>query len=302
MYLDAMRTAVHTHRNALSEPSFVHLYGRLGPDLRIAPISSGAVILSQISGGQSVSPGRGSIAIKYVAEGTEYYHLSGRPYVVEAGNFLFVPEMTEGEAGRSSQRETAHGLCVYLPETRSLPSSDQRLEEPLLFPAHGSDLGRMLERMHRNLFSRPWRGKLEVAAMVKAVDGNVGNLMADALRSIQSIEAVKGSTRYEIFRRLTLARMYLHDIDDRPVDLAELAKVARMSRFQLTRLFADQFGSPPATYHRRLRLERAGETIASGHATCTEAGFRYGFNGATQFSRAFRKTFGVSPSQLRRKH
>ncbi|WP_343342868.1 AraC family transcriptional regulator [Sphingomicrobium sp. XHP0239] len=284
---------------ATSRPTarFARIEGTLAPERLGVPSGDGKLILSQIRKGVVASPPRRSIGLKYVASGTEYYCLDNRSYVVEGGNFLFVPEGFHGEAGRATVGETAFGLCVHLRDRDAVSLAAERLEEPIIFPVLCSPLGRMLERTHRSLHARPERGAALAGPMLDRIDAGIETFLGDALRGIDSMTAVKRATRYENFRRLNAAQAYLHDINDRPVELAELARVARMSRFQLARLFADRFGLPPSAYHRRLRLVRAQAMIAAGKINCTEAAFRYGFGGSAQFSRAYSRTFGIPPSR-----
>jgi AraC-like DNA-binding protein len=119
--------------------------------------------------------------------------------------------------------------------------------------------------------------------------------MEETLRMIAGIDAQKPSTRYETMRRLNVARGYLHEVTDRPVELAELAKVSGISRFQLLRNFRDVFGAPPAAYHRNLRLCLAKEQVESRRLTCSQAAHRFGFADCSSFSHAYRRVFGEPP-------
>lgn len=119
--------------------------------------------------------------------------------------------------------------------------------------------------------------------------------MEDVARELDSLGHLKKSTRYENLRRLGVARGYLHDVTDRPVELAELATVAGISRFQLLRHFRDCYGAPPGAYHRHLRLQLAKQAVDDGHLSCAQAAHRFGFADSSSFSHAYRRAFGRAP-------
>jgi transcriptional regulator GlxA family with amidase domain len=214
---------------------------------------------------------------------------------VSSGHFLYVPERQDGgvEIGRSDSSSTL-GLCVYLPRS-VLGDSHDMLDAPMLFPADCSGLGRLLNRAARQMvWSQPQRSVIASQLLQKVAD-QIEPLMEDTVRMLDGMTAQKESTRYETLRRLNVARGYLHAVIDRPVELAELAKVAGISRFQLLRSFRDAFGAPPATYHRTLRLKLAKEEIDRKLLSCSEAAHRFGFADCSSFSHAYRRAFGEAP-------
>lgn len=111
------------------------------------------------------------------------------------------------------------------------------------------------------------------------------------------LDAAKPSTRRDILQRLERARAHLHDHLDRGVALAELALVARLSRFHLARYFKRAFGTAPVAYHRALRLERAARFLSAGHGSVAQAAELIGYSDAVALSHAFRKHFGVPPQR-----
>ena len=88
----------------------------------------------------------------------------------------------------------------------------------------------------------------------------------------------------------------LVDIDD-PAAGAELARRAHLSRFHFDRVSAGILGESPAAFRRRLLLERAAWELTSG-TPATEAAFGAGYASLEAFSRAFRRAYGVAPSQF----
>jgi AraC-like DNA-binding protein len=64
--------------------------------------------------------------------------------------------------------------------------------------------------------------------------------------------------------------------------------------------FTATVGIPLRPYLRWLKLERAGVAIAAG-APLGEAAHAAGFADAAHMTRTFRRMFGVTPSELRRR-
>ena len=95
-------------------------------------------------------------------------------------------------------------------------------------------------------------------------------------------------------RRVTDRRLH-----DPGFDREALADALGISVRGLTRLFASLQISP-SEYIRTRRLEQCRcALLASAEMTVTEIALSNGFNDSSQFSSAFRKEFGMSPSAYR---
>jgi AraC family transcriptional regulator len=86
----------------------------------------------------------------------------------------------------------------------------------------------------------------------------------------------------------------------KPISLAELAQLVRLSPTYFCRAFSQSFGTPPQRYHTRQRIERAKELLAKPGATVTDVGLTVGYSDASGFSTAFRRVTGLNPSSYRR--
>ena len=84
------------------------------------------------------------------------------------------------------------------------------------------------------------------------------------------------------------------------ITLTELAQVAGMSTFHFARMFARTVGLQPHRYVSRLRLERAMAEIAAGKLSLFQIALSAGFSSQESFTRAFRRSTGLTPGQYRR--
>ena len=66
-------------------------------------------------------------------------------------------------------------------------------------------------------------------------------------------------------------------------------------------LFHKQFGTSPAKYRIRLRIQRARELLEEGGSTVTEAAYASGFENIGYFCRCYLKLVGETPSETKRK-
>jgi AraC-like DNA-binding protein len=100
---------------------------------------------------------------------------------------------------------------------------------------------------------------------------------------------------------LARVRDYLHDCLERSVTMRELAALASMSRFQLTRRFQRRYGVPVHGYLRHVRLEEAKRRLARGQTIAAVAA-DLGFVDQSHFHHRFRGSFGMTPGQWRAAH
>jgi AraC family transcriptional regulator len=111
--------------------------------------------------------------------------------------------------------------------------------------------------------------------------------------------ARKASTEQDYRERIvrTLAHIQRHLDED--LELEDLATVAAFSRFHFHRIFRGLVGESLHEHIRRLRLERAAQSLKRGDDAITDVAFATGFETHESFTRAFGEMFGVSPSAYR---
>jgi AraC-like DNA-binding protein len=108
--------------------------------------------------------------------------------------------------------------------------------------------------------------------------------------------ATSSALKLDALRRV---REYLHDRIGEPVTTIDLARVAGLSRFQLTRQFQRAFGLPLHAFHLQIRLEEARRRMQRGQMVATVAA-DLGFVDQSHLHRRFRARFGVTPGEWRR--
>jgi AraC-like DNA-binding protein len=90
------------------------------------------------------------------------------------------------------------------------------------------------------------------------------------------------------------ARDYIEKSYQQQLALDDVATVAGVTRFHLTRIFAAEFGVTPRAYLLHVRLARAKALLADG-VPVQQAAADTGFSDQSHFTRHFRKTYGITP-------
>lgn len=103
-------------------------------------------------------------------------------------------------------------------------------------------------------------------------------------------------------RRFELVLDYIEANLHQPLAAERLAEIASFSRFHFHRQFADYVGVGVARYVLLMRLRHASYKVAfDRRARIIDIALDAGFENPESFTRAFRSTFGQSPTQFRRK-
>jgi AraC-like DNA-binding protein len=87
-----------------------------------------------------------------------------------------------------------------------------------------------------------------------------------------------------------------------PLDVAALARAARLSPAHFSREFRRAFGEPPHQYLLTRRLERAAALLRSTDRTVADICFTVGLRSIGSFTTSFSRTFGLSPTAYRAAH
>jgi AraC family transcriptional regulator len=127
---------------------------------------------------------------------------------------------------------------------------------------------------------------IRLAAQAVKVDGGVGRD-----ESAISPAAVARVTR-------TVRMIEAHSSTD--LTLVRLAREARLSPFHFLRIFESLTGATPHQYLLRSRLRVAATRLATESTRILDVALDAGFGDVSNFNRAFRGEFGVSPSFYRK--
>src|SRR6516165_2904694 len=128
--------------------------------------------------------------------------------------------------------------------------------------------------------------------MVPAIPGK-------ACQILRISERTRSATALTYIQRVNLAIDHIVGRLGEPLRLRDLARVAMLSPFHFHRVFQALVGSTPADFVRRLRLEKALAMLSHPRPpSLTAIALACGFSSSSDFSRCFKRRFGVPPSSF----
>ena len=234
-----------------------------------------------------------------VLEGCVVLKLNGKEYAVQAG-MVFSARLSGQQPMNASHCADRHlrtlALGIY-PETFSQqPLLQSLLEEwescgspALLWPIPGYLLSGLHHPLHNTLSGLPRQLMLE-GAMLQLLGHGLQLRMQDSHRRPLPIAAQHS--------RLENVRRMLEQHPEKEYSLNELAQLAAMSSSSLRSKFRQAYGLPVFDYLRDCRLALARRYLQQGYSV-QQAAWMSGYQHATNFSTAFRRRYGIAPSDLR---
>jgi AraC family transcriptional regulator len=99
--------------------------------------------------------------------------------------------------------------------------------------------------------------------------------------------------------RMEAAVDYLELNLEREIDYGRAASKANCSTFHFLRMFAVVTGVTAGEYVRRRRLSHAALELAGGDAKVIDLALRFGYESPDAFAKAFKREFGITPSEAR---
>jgi AraC family transcriptional regulator len=92
---------------------------------------------------------------------------------------------------------------------------------------------------------------------------------------------------------------YIEGHFSEPIGLDDVASASGMSRFHLSRLFAQTAGRSVSAYLRARRLSEAAKKLADGEGNILSVALSVGYGSHEAFTRAFGALFGATPESIR---
>ncbi|GED70763.1 AraC family transcriptional regulator [Brevibacillus reuszeri] len=167
----------------------------------------------------------------------------------------------------------------------------RRFQMPIL-----PEMARLLPNLNGPSFSQPRLRKLQVEGKVLELAslGLDTFLFGHELHRSKSTMSRHDREKIRQARDILLARM------ESPPSLIELAKMAQINEFKLKVGFKEEYGTSVFAYLREKRLEKAWSLLRDGNHNVSQTASAVGFSNFSHFAEAFRKQYGLNPSDMKR--
>ncbi len=233
-------------------------------------------------------------AIGVIEAGAEQFYYRGSTHIAPSGAIIVINpgETHTGQAAARSGwayrmlypdttllRRVASGVAGYSQGIPHFPS-------PVI---HDNQLSAALRRLHLTLETSP--SALERQSRLLATLALLVTRYADSPRVEQVVRREQTGVRR--------VRQYLDAYYGENVSLDDLARLAGLSPFHLSRVFAREVGLPPHTYLTGVRVDHAKRLLLAGHPAAAAAR-ETGFVDQSHLTRHFKRIVGVTPGQYMR--
>jgi AraC family transcriptional regulator len=255
-------------------------------------------------------------SIKYVTEGVEHYQLNRANYALRPQRYLLVHPEHNGRVLIHSPFDVK-GLCINItphlmaqimathqrpeaitesPEQWSMADLHQLWKVPI----HG-DNAALVHRLNQMIQSVATTGQHDTPAFTQEFFYEAATMFLSGYghlgQQLLACKAVKKSTRIELMHRLALGREVIESSFTQSIDIAWVARQARMSEYHFFRLFKAVYGLSPYQLLLQRRMELGQQLLNTQRYSVSETALHCGFSDIFSFSKAFKKHFGVAPSK-----
>lgn len=244
-----------------------------------------------IVGHESTRHVHDAFEIYYMKEGSCTYYIEESAYKVLPGDIILIP-------GNTSHRTTYGGVA----HTRLLVNcSYAYIPEPVLERLTG------IGPLYRN--NRVLSQLEELFAKIEHEYSHADALSAEVLKCFTAellFVILRHKNEHE---KVTLGSDFIKTVQDyiqenymNEVKLSSIAEMLSVSQEHLSRVFKQETGIGFKDYLTGFRLQKAEDMLKheTGRAV-SEVAYACGFNDGNYFSYKFKKAYGVSPTEVRRK-
>ena len=151
-----------------------------------------------------------------------------------------------------------------------------------------------MQRVAQEIFDNPLRGSLQ-SLWVEAKCHELIALQLEIMAR-QATGGTRQTTDVDIFYAI---RAYLEENFLEPHSLQQIGRTFAINEFKLKKGFREHFQTTIFDYLLALRLNHARQLLLDTDCQVSEASVVVGYKNANHFSAAFKKMFGVSPSDIR---
>lgn len=243
-------------------------------------------------------------------------------FVIEKVELVMLVE--SGKGSMIHKNRPSHGLAIFLGGARTICFDDKKINATkntiIYFPKGSSytikekipsDCYAINFQMPDNIIFEPFSLKVKnlnsflesfktsVKIWTKKKSGYTSKVKSELYNIIYNMQSEYGLP-YGNSSVIEPAIDYIHsNYYKETISIAHLAALCNISAVHLSNTFVKIFAMPPIKYINNLKMTRAKELLSSQMYTVREVCFLSGYNDESYFSREFKKSFGITPSEYK---
>ena len=258
--------------------------------------------------------GKGLCSVKTFSNGNAYYNTGKGFYRVDSRSFLILNSDTE-YAIKINQPEPVSSFCLFFKTEllSELASLSFRKPEFLVdnynfLPDNFNFVERTfpIERLHTSSFYR-FKSGLDtfnhdpfwVTENFVSIINDLAGINSENFAERERLRLKRNSARREVYKRVMIAREYLHYSYNRAVSLEEVANVSCLSLNHLLRCFKQVFGISPHQYLVTVKLQQAQRLLKKSDKSLMQICDEIGFQSVGTFCNLFKKRTGFTPQEYK---
>ena len=281
---------------------FVKIVIQHAPQEGLCPTSIDNLVIYKNSQQQNLNPQVYPSGIVFGAQGKKQVYLDGKQYDYNEGNFmtLFIPMPVECKILEASPEKPLLAVGIFFDRKRiaNLLLKMDLIESPSIKPDTTNASA---------IFSGPIKDNMldAVIRLLKTLSNPseaaiLGEAIIDEIYFRILSEEQGGALKYHLQQRgqiqeISKAVEYVHQNLDKSVSVDDLADIVNMSSSGFHKKFKEVMHLSPLQYAKSIKLNKAQSYIMEGKSV-SEAGYMVGYNSPAQFSREYKRYFGIAPS------
>lgn len=253
-------------------------------------------------------------SIKYQISGTENYEINNKRFVLSSGNYLVVNNNQKVICDSASSRKA---ISIFIDPatlndvfTNCISIHEDLLENPVSDCRQEVIFHEKVSPLQKNIFDEKLKklGELFSSTDIDTKSFDIDFFydiskalilsQKESINQINNIDCIKTPTRKELYSRMVIAKEYITENWNSMITVESIAREVFMSSYHFHRIFSSTFRTTPLKFHSDVKMNRIKELLQTGSYSISDIAFMSGYSDIFSFSKAFKKYFGIAPSEF----
>ena len=240
-----------------------------------------------------------------ILSGNMDYNVNGEILSLREGEGIFV-NSRQFHYGFSAKQQECTFVCILLHPV--LLCSTQYIEQKFVLPVttnaaipyHKFSGNSAWEKQVLDYLLKIYECR-DTDTMELKAQGLFGNLWAELYTHLDTQKTVS-SIQNQHLNSLQHMISFIQSHYKEKISLAEICRAGNVGKTTCATIFMKYTNQTPIEYLTDHRLRKSIDLMVSTDMTFSEISYEIGFSGASYFAETFRKRFGCSPGEYRKKH